>query len=86
MQQQDSIQVVPSCGSSGSYYSFSPHPHYRFIVMDGYDVSLLGWPEGHPLHQAAVDILDQHNPNKVKHASGLFHGVHIHQCCGFTPP
>jgi len=50
---------------TSSYYSFSPHPAWRFVVLDGYDVSMLGWPPGHPLHQQAAAILEERNPNKV---------------------
>ena len=48
-----------------SYYAFSPHPQWRFVVLDAFDVSMLGWPEGHPKHEAADAILDEHNPNEV---------------------
>ena len=48
-----------------SYYSFSPHAAWRIVVLDGYDVSLLGWPPEHPLHQQALQILDKHNPNQA---------------------
>lgn len=65
---------------TSSYYSFSPHQAWRFVVLDTYDVSMLGWPESHPLHQQAKAILDEKNINEVtvlhaafdhKHASGL---------------
>ncbi|KAL3130513.1 hypothetical protein ABBQ38_008328 [Trebouxia sp. C0009 RCD-2024] len=49
-----------------SYYSFSPHTAWRFVVLDGYDVSMLGWPEGHPLHAQAKAILDERNVNENK--------------------
>ncbi len=48
-----------------SYYAFSPHPDWRLVVLDGYDISLLGWPEGHPLHEEAARILHERNPNQV---------------------
>lgn len=65
-----SIQVLNErlrMGGPGgaSYYSFSPHAAWRIVVMDGYDVSLLGWPEEHPLHQQARRILAERNPNKA---------------------
>ena len=50
---------------SASYYTFSPHPDVVMVVMDGYDVSLLGWPPGHPLHVQAQAILDERNPNQA---------------------
>ena len=48
-----------------SYYSFEPHPEWRFVVLDAYDISVLGWPEGHPKHQEAVTTLRARNPNAV---------------------
>jgi manganese-dependent ADP-ribose/CDP-alcohol diphosphatase len=48
-----------------SYYSFSPHPGWRFVVIDGYDLSVLGWPPGHPAHEQAAQILNEKNPNQV---------------------
>ena len=50
---------------TASYYSFEPHASWRFIVLDGYDVSVLGWPPGHPLHEQAQTILESRNPNQV---------------------
>ncbi|GFH10154.1 metallophos domain-containing protein [Haematococcus lacustris] len=40
----------------GSYYAFEPHPRWRVVVVDAYDVSVL----------LAVQLLAQHNPNKNK--------------------
>ena len=54
-----------------SYYAFSPHPAWRIMVLDGYDVSLLGWPEQHPLHQQARSILAERNPNQVRACTPL---------------
>ena len=44
----------------------SPHKRWRMVVLDGYDISMLGWPEGHPNHAAAVETLDCNNPNQVQ--------------------
>ena len=38
----------------------------RVVVLDGYDVSRLGWPEDHPLHKQAEAILAAQNPNEVR--------------------
>jgi len=80
-----------------SYYSFSPHQAWRFVVIDAYDVSMLGWPESHPLHQQAKAILDEKNINEVTvlHA-GLIIGMCLgslhacmcfwsHRCINFMP-
>ena len=35
--------------ASHSYYAVRPAPGWRFLFLDGYDVSWLGWPEGAPV-------------------------------------
>jgi len=55
------------------YHSFTPHKSVRFLLLDTYDISLLGWPEGHPHIAMATAILDKNNPNKEKNSSkGLY--------------
>ncbi len=49
----------------GSYYFFEPHPSWRFIVIDSYDVSVPGWSASHPRHQQALEWLAKNNPNEV---------------------
>ena len=66
------LNEVLGIQGESSYYAFSPHGSWRFIVIDGYDVSMLGWPEGHPLHTQAKAILDERNINEV----GLEHDDH----------
>ena len=62
----EKLRMIGPQGVAGaSYYAFCPHPGWRFIVLDGYDVSVLGWPPGHPLHEQAQQILDERNPNQV---------------------
>lgn len=53
-------------GAPHSYYSFRPHPQWRIISIDAYDVSALGWPQDHPLHKMAMQLLNAHNPNEVR--------------------
>ncbi|KAK9816313.1 hypothetical protein WJX74_010391 [Apatococcus lobatus] len=53
---------------TASYYAFQPHSLWRFLVLDGYDLSLLGWPPEHPNHQQALQILEEHNPNEEKNS------------------
>ncbi len=40
-QRQDGVWDAPH-----SFYTFSPAPGWRLICLDGYDVSILGWPAG----------------------------------------
>lgn len=51
-----------------AYYDFSPVPGYRFVVLDGYDVSAIGWPQDHPRTLEALKFLRQHNPNADKNS------------------
>ncbi|XP_047982942.1 manganese-dependent ADP-ribose/CDP-alcohol diphosphatase-like [Salvia hispanica] len=51
-----------------AYYDFSPVPEYRFVVLDGYDISAIGWPEDHPNAVKAVDFLWERNPNSDKNS------------------
>uniref|UniRef100_A0A7N0TP38 Manganese-dependent ADP-ribose/CDP-alcohol diphosphatase n=1 Tax=Kalanchoe fedtschenkoi TaxID=63787 RepID=A0A7N0TP38_KALFE len=56
-------------GSDGcAYYDFSPSPGYRIVVLDGYDISAIGWPEDHPNSQQALRVLQEKNPNSDKNS------------------
>eukprot|EP00887_Chlorella_sp_A99_P002374 scaffold10.g2374.t1 len=62
-------------GAPHSYYSYTPAPGWRFIALDGYDVSILGWPAGHPLHELAAARLAANNPNANKNSAEGLEGV-----------
>ncbi|EYU22196.1 hypothetical protein ABFS82_09G013000 [Erythranthe guttata] len=51
-----------------AYYEFSPTPEFRFVVLDGYDVSAIGWPANHPNTIKALDFLNEKNPNSDKNS------------------
>ncbi|XP_047314454.1 manganese-dependent ADP-ribose/CDP-alcohol diphosphatase [Impatiens glandulifera] len=51
-----------------AYYEFSPVPEFRFVVLDGFDVSAIAWPQDHPNTKAAVDFLVEKNPNLDKNS------------------
>ncbi|KAF8117764.1 hypothetical protein N665_0008s0110 [Sinapis alba] len=53
---------------NNAYYDFSPTPEYRVVVLDGYDISAVGWPEDHPKTLAALKILEEKNPNLEKNS------------------
>lgn len=53
---------IPSRDSK-AYYDFSPVPEYRFVVLDGYDVSAIGWPKDHPTTSKSLHFLRERNPN-----------------------
>ena len=40
-----------------------PHPGWRFIVLDSFAISTVGYPPDHPRNCAAWELLDAHNPN-----------------------
>eukprot|EP00192_Tetraselmis_astigmatica_P013236 CAMPEP_0117671066 /NCGR_PEP_ID=MMETSP0804-20121206/13120_1 /TAXON_ID=1074897 /ORGANISM="Tetraselmis astigmatica, Strain CCMP880" /LENGTH=338 /DNA_ID=CAMNT_0005479471 /DNA_START=250 /DNA_END=1266 /DNA_ORIENTATION=- len=66
------IQGPPS---GASYYSFTPHPGWRFVVLDSYDISLIGWQASHPNAAAAATLLDQRNPNESKNSPEGLEGL-----------
>lgn len=66
---------IPPSEDDISYYSFCPVPEYLFVVLDGYDVSALGWPKGHPHTEAGVRLLDTKNPNIEKNSPEGLNGV-----------
>ncbi|KAF5182861.1 Manganese-dependent ADP-ribose/CDP-alcohol diphosphatase [Thalictrum thalictroides] len=51
-----------------AYYEFSPTPEYRFVVLDGYDISAIGWPIDHPKTMEALKVLQEKNPNSDKNS------------------
>ncbi|KAK3006063.1 hypothetical protein RJ639_016295 [Escallonia herrerae] len=58
---------IPSI-SGHAYYDFSPIPEYRFVVLDGYDISAIGWPQDHPHSLKAQKFLREKNPNSDKNS------------------
>mmetsp|Transcript_38934 Transcript_38934/g.98585 ORF Transcript_38934/g.98585 Transcript_38934/m.98585 type:complete len:361 (+) Transcript_38934:202-1284(+) len=61
---------IPSLDAAvgSSYYSVSPHPGWRIVLLDAYDVSELGWEAGHPHAQMAARLLEERNPNQEKNS------------------
>lgn len=58
-----------------AYYDFSPTPEYRFVVLDGYDISAIGWPQNHPSTLEALNFLREKNPNSEKNSPSGLAGV-----------
>lgn len=55
-----------------AYYEFSPVPEYRFVVLDAYDISAIGWAQNHPKTLSALQILQARNLNADKNSpSGM---------------
>jgi manganese-dependent ADP-ribose/CDP-alcohol diphosphatase len=69
------FEIPTSENTQQSYYSFDPHPGFKFVVLDGYDVSALGWPEDHPYTKLAIEILNTRNPNSEKNSPEGLEGV-----------
>lgn len=53
------------------YYSFSPHPGFTFVVLDGYDISVIG-SSSDDHHSTATEYLSV-NPNIVAGRDDFFH-------------
>ncbi|KAJ8246374.1 hypothetical protein GJAV_G00267030 [Gymnothorax javanicus] len=52
------------CNPEASYaYHFSPAPHFRFVVLDAYDVSLIGRQEPSARYYQALEIIQAYNDN-----------------------
>lgn len=59
------------------YFSVEVHPRLRLVVLDTYDVGLLGFNDcpDHPHYLRAKDILEQNNPHSDKNSSVNLKGV-----------
>lgn len=66
---EELLPLLKIPGRDGNaYYDFSPTPEYRIVVLDGYDISAVGWPQDHPNTFAALKILEEKNPNSDKNS------------------
>lgn len=54
--------------NNNAYYDFSPIPEVRFVVLDGYDISAIGWSKDHLNTIKAVKFLTERNPNSDKNS------------------
>ena len=53
-------------GARSTYYSFIPHAGWRFVVLDAFVISTMGYSRDHPNCVAAWALLDAHNPNDCR--------------------
>lgn len=62
---EDQIAHHPETVPSEDYYAyhFVPFPKFRFILLDAYDMSVLGVDQSSPKYQQCLKILREHNPN-----------------------
>lgn len=70
------LGIQPNGPHGCGFYSFSPHPGWRVVVLDSYDVSLLDAAQGagHPLRAAAEAVMAA-NPNANKHSPEGLEGL-----------
>ena len=59
------------------YFSVEVHPRLRLVVLDSYDIGVLGFKDcpDHPHYLEAEDILEQNNPNTEKNSAVGLKGV-----------
>nr|XP_046233204.1 manganese-dependent ADP-ribose/CDP-alcohol diphosphatase [Scatophagus argus] len=55
-------------------YRFSPFPGFTFVVLDAYDVSLLGREESSEQYTDAMNLITQHNNNEDLNCPPVFEG------------
>nr|XP_060503254.1 manganese-dependent ADP-ribose/CDP-alcohol diphosphatase isoform X2 [Panthera onca] len=62
---EDQIVHHPETVPSENYYAyhFVPFPQFRFILLDAYDLSVLGVDQSSAKYQQCLKILKGHNPN-----------------------
>lgn len=60
------LGIPTTAGPDCCYYSLQPHPRVRIMVLDSFDLSVWGYDPEHPRRQAALKILEEHNPSENK--------------------
>ena len=50
--------------NDGIYYDFTVNSHYRFVILDCYEISTIGYDKKGELYNQACRILDNINPNE----------------------
>ena len=75
-QKLTAVSMKLQCSPSRLYYDFSPSVGYRFIFLDGYDVSTIN-ASSDTNKALAIDILTSKNPNLSVEGAGWFEGLTI---------
>eukprot|EP00873_Tetraselmis_striata_P043645 jgi/Tetstr1/463909/TSEL_008719.t1 len=67
----EGIELPFCCAGGGGqlFHSFSPHPAWRAVVLDSYDVSIYGEGRGQGLDAGALAQLGKHNPNVAEYVA-----------------
>ena len=50
------------------YYFFSPHKNFLIVMLDTYEISVLGYDKEHPAYKEGIALLNSKNPNAVKNS------------------
>ena len=71
------LKTLLKCTTSDAkaYYDFSPAPGFRFVVLDSYEVCLLGYEKEDPRWKEAWQILSTYNPNEDKNSPDDMRGI-----------
>ncbi|KAM1736573.1 hypothetical protein ACFX12_014917 [Malus domestica] len=69
-----SILNIPSVDGC-AYDDFSPAPEFRFVVLDGYNISAIDWPQDHPCTIEALKFLQEKIPNSDKNSPSALEGL-----------
>lgn len=68
------FSTIPNTAHDKLYYDYSPHPSWRVLSLDAYDISLIGASSTEHLAQAHA-ILKAENPNDVAKSGTWFDGL-----------
>ncbi|MBN3313466.1 ADPRM diphosphatase, partial [Atractosteus spatula] len=64
-------QIVENSTEPSYSYHFSPAPNFRFVLLDAYDLSLLGRKEPSQKYCQSLQIIQEHNKNEnLNHPPG----------------
>ncbi|XP_027706031.1 manganese-dependent ADP-ribose/CDP-alcohol diphosphatase isoform X2 [Vombatus ursinus] len=83
----DQIAHCPETTPSENYYTyhFVPFPKFRFILLDAYDLSVLGMDQSSPKYQDCMKMLKEKNPNKeLNNPQGLSEPRFVQYNGGFS--
>jgi manganese-dependent ADP-ribose/CDP-alcohol diphosphatase len=79
---EELVEVLPRPTESSnpllSFHSFSPWPGWRVLVMDPFDISIVGWEVGEPKRVEALKLLKKNNPNDVESSADWSTGLEGH--------
>ncbi|XP_006246666.1 manganese-dependent ADP-ribose/CDP-alcohol diphosphatase isoform X2 [Rattus norvegicus] len=84
---EDQIPQHPETTPSENYYAyhFVPFPKFRFILLDSYDLSVLGIDQFSPKYEQCMKILREHNPNvELNSPQGLSEPQYVQFNGGFS--